>query len=130
MLTPSRDRGAAAVEFALVLPILLLLVIGILEFGRAYHVQTTLSNAARDGVRVMALQDNSSAAEAQTMESAESLDITVDMITVTPSTGCAASGTAPGMASVTIEYPFELISGFLPIDDFTLTGKGTMRCFG
>ncbi|MCT1433984.1 pilus assembly protein, partial [Dietzia maris] len=56
MFTPSRDRGAAAVEFALVLPILLLLVLGILEFGRAYHVQTILSNAARDGVRVMALQ--------------------------------------------------------------------------
>ncbi|MBB1017230.1 pilus assembly protein [Dietzia sp. DQ11-71] len=130
MFTPSRDRGAAAVEFALVLPILLLLVIGILEFGRAYHVQTTLSNAARDGARVMALQDSATAAEVRTIESAVGLDVTVDMITVTPDTGCAAPGTTTDLASVTIEYPFGLLSGLLPIEDLTLTGKGTMRCFG
>lgn len=129
MSTPSRDRGAAAVEFALVLPILLLLVIGILEFGRAYHVQTTLSNAARDGVRVMALQDSASAARATVADSAPSLTLTDAMIEVTPSS-CSSSTTAPGQVSVTISYPFELVSGFLPIDDFTLTGRGTMRCFG
>lgn len=130
MFTPSRDRGAAAVEFALVIPILLLLVIGILEFGRAYHVQTTLSNAARDGVRVMALQDNASAAIQATEISADPLDLTNARIVVTPIDGCAAPGTTTGLASVTIEFPFELVSGFLPLDAFTLTGKGTMRCFG
>jgi Flp pilus assembly protein TadG len=62
MTSPLRDRGAAAVEFALVVPILLTLVIGIIEFGRAYNIQTTLSNAARDGVRVMALQNDVTAA--------------------------------------------------------------------
>jgi len=45
------DRGAAAVEFALVAPILILLVVGIAEFGRAYNVQNSLSAAAREGVR-------------------------------------------------------------------------------
>lgn len=129
MFTPSRDRGAAAVEFALVLPILLLLVIGILEFGRAYHVQTTLSNAARDGVRVMALQDSVTAARTTTKASAQSLTLNDAMISVTPST-CSSSAAEPGMATVTITYPFALASGFLPIDDFQLTGKGTMRCFG
>ena len=140
MLTPSRERGATAVEFALVLPILMLLVLGIMEFGRAYHVQTTLSNAARDGVRVMALEDSATAAKATAMASAQSLPLTVDMIDVNPSR-CSAeptstgttttSGTAsPGTASVTITYPFTLASGFLPIDDFTLTGTGSMRCFG
>jgi len=130
MLTPSRDRGAAAVEFALVLPILLLLVLGILEFGRAYHVQTTLSNAARDGVRVMALQDSVAAATSATKLSAQPLDLSGSTIVVTPASGCSSALTGAGLASVTIEYPFSLVSGFLPIDDFTLTGKGTMRCFG
>ncbi|MBB0991496.1 pilus assembly protein [Dietzia sp. SLG510A3-30A2] len=131
MLTPSRDRGSAAVEFALVLPILLLLAIGILEFGRAYHVQTTLSNAARDGVRVMALQDSATAARATAADSAPSLTLTLTdaMIDVTPSS-CSSATTAPGQVSVTISYPFALVSGFLPIDDLTLTGRGTMRCFG
>lgn len=130
MITPSRDRGAAAVEFALVLPILLLLVLGILEFGRAYHVQTTLSNAARDGVRVMALQDSAAAATSATKLSAQPLDLSASTIVVTPTAGCSSALTGAGLASVTIEYPFSLVSGFLPIDDFTLTGKGTMRCFG
>ena len=130
MFTPSRDRGAAAVEFALVLPILLLLVLGILEFGRAYHVQTILSNAARDGVRVMALQDSAAAAIAAAETSASPLDLANADIVVTPTTGCSSALTGAGLASVTIKYPFSLVSGFLPIDDLTLTGKGTMRCFG
>lgn len=78
----------------------------------------------------MALQDSATAARVRTIESAVGLDVTVNMITVTPDTGCAAPGTTTDLASVTIEYPFGLISGLLPIDDFTLTGKGTMRCFG
>ena len=45
-------------EFALVVPLLLVLVLGIVEFGRAYHVQTTLSGAAREGVREMALHND------------------------------------------------------------------------
>lgn len=133
MFTPSRDRGATAVEFALVLPVLLLLVIGILEFGRAYHVQTTLSNAARDGVRVMALQDSTTAAKTRVIASASTLDLDTSMITVAvePSGPCSGAGSvANSTASVTIEYPLELLSGFLPIDGLTLTGKGTMRCNG
>lgn len=50
-----RDRGAAAVELAIVLPLVLLLVAGIIDFGRAYYVNIMYTNAARDGVRMMAL---------------------------------------------------------------------------
>jgi Flp pilus assembly protein TadG len=46
------DRGAAAVEFALVLPILILLLFGIIEFARAWNVRQTLTDAAREGARV------------------------------------------------------------------------------
>jgi len=46
-----RRRGAAAVEFALVLPILLFTVVGILELGRLLQVQQILANAAREGAR-------------------------------------------------------------------------------
>lgn len=130
MLTPSRERGATAVEFAILLPVLLLLVLGIMEFGRAFHVQTTLSNAARDGVRVMALQDSATAARSTAKASAHSLPLTDSMIRVTP-TSCASAVTGtPGEATVTIRYPFALVSGFLPIDDFAITGTGTMRCNG
>lgn len=130
MIRPLSDRGAAALEFALVVPVLLALVLGIIEFGRAYNIQTTLSNAARDGVRVMALENSVTAARTATRNSASPLDLSRATISVTP-TSCAATTTTPaGTATVTITYPFELISGFLPIDDFTLTGRGTMRCNG
>src|SRR5215472_18044642 len=49
------DRGAAAVEFALLLPLLLLLVFGIIDFGRAINAQITLTQAAREGARLAAL---------------------------------------------------------------------------
>lgn len=49
------DRGAAAVEMALVLPLLLFLLMGMIDFGRAYNAQIQLSAAAREGVRLASL---------------------------------------------------------------------------
>ncbi|GHH71864.1 TadE/TadG family type IV pilus assembly protein [Promicromonospora soli] len=120
------ERGAAAVEFALVLPILLLLVMGIVECGRAYHIQTALSGAAREGVRVMALQDDVAEARATAKAASPQLALTDGQIGVTPTT---CSGTNPGTATVTVTYPFEIMFGLFG-SDFTLTGKGTMRCKG
>lgn len=50
----NRERGANLVEFALVVPIVLLVVIGILEVGVAFRDLLTVSNAAKEGVRVVA----------------------------------------------------------------------------
>jgi Flp pilus assembly protein TadG len=47
-------RGVAVVEFAVVLPLLLLLLVGIWELGRIIHVQLVLNGAARDGARLAA----------------------------------------------------------------------------
>ena len=44
-----KQRGQALVEFALALPLLLLLVFGVLEFGRAFKIKIVLTNAAREG---------------------------------------------------------------------------------
>ena len=52
-----RDRGAAAVEFALLLPVLLLLVFGIIDFGRALNASITLTQAAREGARLAAVAE-------------------------------------------------------------------------
>lgn len=45
------DRGAAMVEFAFVLPIILLLFLGMIDFGRALFLYNNLANAAREGAR-------------------------------------------------------------------------------
>ncbi len=59
-MSKTSERGAVAVEFALLAPVLIMLLLGIMEFGRAYNVQITLSSAAREGVRVMAIGNNPS----------------------------------------------------------------------
>lgn len=54
------DRGAAAVEMALVLPILILFVFGIIDFSRVFNAEIQISQAAREGARIAALADGSS----------------------------------------------------------------------
>ena len=83
----SRDeRGASVVEFALIVPLLVVLVLGIVEFGHAFQVQGTLSAAAREGARVMALQSNPAAARAAVRDAAPTLDpaITDAQIAISP----------------------------------------------
>ena len=54
-----RQDGAALVETAFVLPIMLLVCIGILEFGRAYQTWQVVTNASREGARVAVLPEYS-----------------------------------------------------------------------
>ncbi|HEX7119425.1 MAG TPA: TadE/TadG family type IV pilus assembly protein [Longimicrobiales bacterium] len=54
-----RERGQALVEFALILPLLLLLVIGLVEFGRAWNAFQVITDAAREGARTAVVADAS-----------------------------------------------------------------------
>lgn len=66
-----RQRGAAAVEMALVLPLLLALVLGVVDLGLAVYTQSVLSNASREGARagvVLALTRPSSQAIAAVVQ--------------------------------------------------------------
>ncbi len=62
---PRGDRGTAAVEAALVLPVLLLLIMGIIDLGRAFATKQEVTHAAREAVRVYAVtHDPEEAAQA------------------------------------------------------------------
>jgi Flp pilus assembly protein TadG len=52
------DRGQTLVEFALILPIFVLLLVGIFDFGRAIYAYNTIANAAREAVRVAIVDQN------------------------------------------------------------------------
>jgi len=118
-----RERGSAVVEFALVLPILVMLVFGIVEFGRGYNAKITVTHAAREGARVLALTADPVAAELAVVGAATSLD--AGDITVT------SSACAPGSpATVTVQYPFTYDIPLLASGTSTLTGTGVMRCTG
>ena len=127
MKSRQNERGAAVVEFALVAPLLLTMVLGIAEFGRAYHVQSAISQAAREGVREMALKNDPAGAIVATKAAAPTLTLT--NITVSPAS-CVASGTTPAAtATVTVTYPLSFTSKLFG-SGVTLTGKGVMRCNG
>ena len=50
-------RGQALVEFALLLPLVMLILIGIVEFGRAWQAKQTLTDVAREGARLSVIGD-------------------------------------------------------------------------
>ena len=50
------ESGASAVEFALLLPVLMMILFGIIEFGLALHRQAILTNASREGARLGIVQ--------------------------------------------------------------------------
>jgi Flp pilus assembly protein TadG len=69
-----RDRGAVAVEFALLFPILLLLIFGMIDFGRALNAQITLTQAARTGARLAAVGSTADLSAAQAAATGLTLD--------------------------------------------------------
>ena len=123
------ERGASAVEFAFIVPLLIVLVLGIAEFGHAFQVQGTLSAAAREGVRAMALQNDPAAARAAVRNAASSLTpgVTDAQITITPATCPAGAGTTN--VRVTIAYRMPFLTSFFGTG-IGLTGTGVMRCNG
>lgn len=124
------ERGAAAVEFAIVVPVLVMLLLGIMEFSRAYNAQASLSAAAREGVRVMALSNDPAASRTAAKNTAVSLnpaladsDITFKNLDIGTTT-CAAGN----RISVTITYTLSTMTGIA--GPFALTGQGAMLCGG
>jgi len=123
----NHERGAAAVEFALVLPVLLLLVFGMLEFSRAYNVQISLTNAAREGARVMAIHNDATlATNAAIAAAAPSVSLTVGQVTVSPSS-CSANPGATVKATIT--YPLSLMTGLFGAS-IPMRAVGAMTCGG
>lgn len=122
------DEGAAAVEFALVLPLLVLLVFGIIDFGRLYYEQITLTDAAREGVRVLALQGTVADATTAVQDAASDTGVTVQ--TSSSTVPCTAGDTVTVTASESFSFltPLPDLAGFTGVS--SVTGKAVMRCGG
>jgi len=125
------DRGAAAVEFALLLPLLLLLVFGIIDFGRAINAQITLTQAARTGARLAALGQPNVVSATQ----AAATGLSPVAVAVTP---CPANATQTSTAIVTATYSFHFVTPVGAIagmfggkgfgSPITLSATGEMPC--
>ena len=81
------EEGQALVEFALVVPFLLLFLVGIVEFGRAWNLHQVLTDAAREGARKAVVHDPT---------------ITLDSVNNTVKSAIATAGANPTFATITV----------------------------
>ncbi|MHA7188766.1 TadE/TadG family type IV pilus assembly protein [Arthrobacter sp. MDT2-16] len=131
MLLKTSQRGAVAVEFALVVPLLILLLLGIIEVSRAFNAQATLASAARESVRVVAIGKNDSDAVNIAISAAEFLTPDLDASNIAVSRSpVGASNTCPSgsTATVTITYTMSTLTGIAA--PYSVKGKGVMLCGG
>jgi Flp pilus assembly protein TadG len=100
-------RGQSLVELALLLPILLLLVLGILDFGRSYYYYVSITNAAREGARYATLNPSGNVATHVSQELGPDIAINSGDVQVVKS----STPGQPDQVKVTVAYHFELVAG-------------------
>jgi Flp pilus assembly protein TadG len=132
-----REEGQAMVEFALVLPVLLLVLLAIMKFGLMFENYLTLTDAVRSGARQLAIDrgttDACTPAVQRVQSAAAGLNIPTSSITYTlsgtdtclQSTGGLTQGNA---VTIKATYPCDLkILGFNFMSSCTLSASATER---
>ncbi|GMA28822.1 TadE/TadG family type IV pilus assembly protein [Arenivirga flava] len=135
-LRSASEEGAAAVEFALVVPLLLTLLFGIIEFGAAYNAQILVTNAAREAARELSVEDGASTGSATA--TADAVLAPIGLTVKTNPSPFSVSGTAvnPGgrlcgtgqELTVTLKVDRSTLTGLF--GPFELTGKAVRLCAG
>jgi Flp pilus assembly protein TadG len=128
-----RRRAAAMVEFAIVLPLLLTVLFGIIEFGQLFKVRLSAQQAAREACRVAVLQStqkpytNSSGPVMQKiqqiMTAAGVSTFNSGMVTITEDTTADPTVTV----SITVPYDDVKLTGFLHVITSDVSGSCSMR---
>lgn len=114
-------RGASAVEFAMVIGPLLLLICGVFEFGRVMWTREALQETATAGARCMGMTASSCASGGgysstgtityiEGVAAGWGITLTASDITLASDAACAGVTAANGFSSVTIAYPFQSIA--------------------
>jgi Flp pilus assembly protein TadG len=107
------ERGTAILETAMTLPLLLLVSVGIFEFGRAYQTWQVLTNAAREGARIAVLPNAGAgtpeARVRQYMQLGQLQDYATAGVAVTPGSVDLGGGKSAPTSIVTVTYPFNFV---------------------
>ena len=122
-------RATAAVEFALVAPVFLLLVLGMIEYGRMVMVQQVITNASREGARAAVL-DGATTSEVTTTVTSYLTSGSISGATVTVSPNPPSNAEFGDPVTVSVSIPFSQVS-WLPSPMYlgatTLTATTIMR---
>jgi Flp pilus assembly protein TadG len=130
------EEGAAMIEFALVLPILLMLVFGIINFGFALYNKEVITNASREGARYGIIIGDPRPSATQITNVVTSYltnvgwDASQATINVTPAAG-ATGGASGSDLTVRVDYPytFLVLPGLIPgfSSSITLSAQTLMK---
>jgi len=118
------EKGQTLVEFALVLPILVLLVIGMLEFGRVLNVWLIVNNAAREGARYATVGVSEAEVIARVKEACPTLDADSLVVEVSGAQGLMGSPVAVRVESAIELVP--LIGALFPENPFPVGAQAVM----
>jgi Flp pilus assembly protein TadG len=111
MLSRRRERGAALIEAAITVPIILLVSVGIFEFGRAYQTWQVLTNASREGARLAVLEgptDSDIRTRVNSYLTGGGLS-SLDDSNIVVSRTVAMTGTSSTGSQITVNYPFQFM---------------------
>jgi hypothetical protein len=126
-MNADRERGGAAIEFAIVLPVFILLLFGIIQLGWLFHAWVVLDGATRQGARDMSIHNKVDSAQTATVNDMPSLGLGKSDVHVTVSgTGKCAAGE---FVTVTVTYTSPMPS-VVPGIPSTITRKGVEQCVG
>lgn len=115
------EAGSTTVEMAVVLPLFLLLVFGIFEFGRVWLVLNTMNHASREAVRLAVVTPNLQANDPAVINKATSILAAAGITGATVTN--SAPGGAPPQASVTITLTYTWMTGVGPLYGFSFSGS-------
>lgn len=101
------EKGQSLVEFALVIPLLLIILMAIFEFALMFNSYLVISNASREGARLASLGGSDFAVEERVKSVSGSLDLLNIIVTVTPDETSRSRG---DMVQVLVEYDYTLVS--------------------
>jgi Flp pilus assembly protein TadG len=124
-----RERGAAAAEFAIILPVFFLLVMGAVDFGRAFWTKNTLANVAREAtryasVRSLRSQDPATLTKIKGVILGQSGPLDPEKMVVTAS--WTPTNNPGGSVRVDVSYPFEPVLPLLFFESIGMTSSSTM----
>jgi Flp pilus assembly protein TadG len=124
------QKGAALLETAITIPIILGICVGIFEFGRAYQTWQVLTNAAREGARVAILTDTTDAMVTKTvtdyMKAGELPKDKVGAATVTVERAIPFGANTASKITVTYPFSFTVLNPVMQLLRSGATaGKGT-----
>lgn len=122
---PCGERGAAAAEFAFLLPILVLLLLGIVQFGLAMYRISVVESAAREGARIAAVGAADDDVTARVVAAAPGFDASELVVTTT---GCASVGDDVTVTVVASGDRLQISIPFWGEQDPNYAAVATFRC--